>query len=94
MKVLLTIGFHHILLPSDEGVGTVLRTLSRGVPVHDSLYQTPPTLKLEERVLTIEMKLVPANVRVVSGENDQQHVVDLSTPRQIRAAKERLLLPP
>jgi hypothetical protein len=93
MKVLLRIGYTDILLPDDKGIATVLQTLARGVIVSDETYQRPPKVRLEGNELTIQMKIVPGNTKYVQGKHGDEREVQLATPKQLRALKERLLLP-
>lgn len=81
-KVLITIGYQQFMLPDDTGAATVIKTLSRALPVRN--YHSHIKLEREDRT-EISMTYLPANIKLVD-END----VPISTPKTPAKGLKRL----
>lgn len=93
MNILLKIGSQSVLLPNMTGVESVMRVLSKGIPVWDRTYNTPPILELDpEKNLPVEMKVLPPGIRFVKrGEGDVE--VEVFPERSdLRSARKTKLL--
>lgn len=55
-QVVITIGHISLLLPDDVGVATVLKTLSKGIPVFH--YQGAPKIKLQRDEIEVSMTYI------------------------------------
>lgn len=60
MKVLLKVGHSQYLLPDDSGLQTVIKALSRAIPVYDYTYRRDdPHLEIDPEPQEVSVKYIP-----------------------------------
>lgn len=93
-KVILTIGLTQVLLPSSKGLATILTALEGAVEVTDCLYRG--VVRVSDRALTLEAKIVPNGTRFLRAESESEEEVDLDkkppTRRRALPGRPRQLL--
>lgn len=82
-KVIITIGYQQFMLPDDTGAATVIKTLSRALPVRN--YHSHVKIEKEDRLNEISMTNLPTNTKFVD-END----APISTPKTPTKGLKRL----
>ncbi len=80
MRVLLTIGHIHFLLPDDKGVATIMKALSNAIEVGDRTYLMEDPHLIFEGEANVEMKLVPRGMKVLGLPRAERKVKVLALP--------------
>lgn len=71
MKVLITIGHTHILLPDDAGLPTIMKALARGVECQDMRYSCSQKIMLREPV-SVKTEYITGQVKFEKDERYEQ----------------------
>lgn len=74
MRIVLTIGWQQVLLPSDVGLPAILKALGRGIQCDYRSYKTPPVIETDGMAVRISAEVVPDCMPVVAKKGERTQV--------------------